>query len=89
MTEVSYSTSFRKAYKRRILSDRLLCERFVERLEIFKIDPFDLRLRTHKLSGRLEGLYSFRVDADVRVIFYFKEAQHAVFVDIGTHDEVY
>lgn len=52
-------------------------------------DPFDPRLRTHKLSGKLEGLWSFSVEFDVRVIFYFTEKDEAVFVDVGSHDEVY
>lgn len=32
---------------------------------------------------------SFSVDYDERVLFYFTEDGNAVFVDIGSHDEVY
>ena len=41
-----------------------------------------------KLSGKLEELWSFTIEHDLRVIFYFLEKDKVVFVDIGKHDEV-
>jgi mRNA-degrading endonuclease YafQ of YafQ-DinJ toxin-antitoxin module len=64
-------------------------EKFWERVQWFTANAHDSRLRTHKLSGELRGLWSFTVEYDVRVVFYFLPRQRAVFVDIGTHDEVY
>lgn len=53
-------------------------------------NPFDARLRTHKLSGRLKDAWAFSVEEDVRVVFTFEENRSkALFFDIGTHDEVY
>ncbi|HXG39251.1 MAG TPA: type II toxin-antitoxin system YafQ family toxin [Bacteroidota bacterium] len=89
MTRVTFSTSFRRAKRKRIDVDRTTEERFWEAVQVFMHDPFDPRLRTHKLSGKLEGLWSFSVEFDVRVIFYFTEKDEAVFVDVGSHDEVY
>jgi len=37
----------------------------------------------------MKNLWSFRVEYDMRIIFYFAGDNHAVLVDIGTHDEVY
>ena len=62
---------------------------FWERVESFVADPYDERLRTHKLSGKLKDLWSFSVAYDILVIFYFVGEQRAVFVDIGKHEEVY
>lgn len=53
------------------------------------MDPFALSLKTHKLSGKLKDLWSFSLDYDERILFYFTEDQKAVFLDIGSHDEVY
>lgn len=89
MTEVAFSTSFRRAFKRKIKGNALLETRFWERLEIFQNNPFDQRLRTHKLSGRLKELWSFTIEYDLRVVFSFLEGDRALFVDIGTHEEVY
>ncbi|MBD1846833.1 hypothetical protein H6F89_26185 [Cyanobacteria bacterium FACHB-63] len=46
-------------------------------------------MRTHKLSGKLKDYWSFSLEYDERVVFYFTEDGNAVFVDVGTHDEVY
>ncbi len=87
--KVSFDLAFKRAYRKRIAPSEKLKKRFNELLPIFITDPFDARLRTHKLSGKLEGLFSFRVDYDIRIVFYFESEDKAVFLDIGTHDEVY
>jgi len=89
MISVAFSSSFKRAYKRRIGANETLTKRFLSKLEVFQDDPFNKQLRTHKLSGRLTGLWSFSVEYDIRIIFYFKEEDKAVFIDIGTHDDVY
>jgi mRNA-degrading endonuclease YafQ of YafQ-DinJ toxin-antitoxin module len=38
---------------------------------MFVDEPFHPTLKTHKLSGKLEGAWSFIIDYDCRVIFYF------------------
>ncbi|MDH4128849.1 MAG: type II toxin-antitoxin system mRNA interferase toxin, RelE/StbE family [Spirochaetota bacterium] len=85
---VAFSSSFKKAFKKRV-SNNLLEEKFWLKLNIFINNPFDKSLRTHKLSGKLKDLWSFTVDYDLRVIFYFENDDNAIFIDIGTHDEVY
>ncbi len=88
--EVSFSNSFKKEFKKRIKSTNIEKE-FWFKLEIFMADPFDARLKTHKLSGKLKGSWSFSVEFDTRVIFFFtrEKPKKAVFIDIGTHHEVY
>ena len=87
--EVSFSSSFRRAFKKRIKGNADLETRFWQKTEQFTIDPFHQSLKTHKLSGKLKDLWSFSVGSSERVIFYFPEDGNAVFVDIGSHDEVY
>lgn len=88
--EISFSSTFKKAFKKRINS-KISESMFWERIEIFISDPYDARLKTHKLSGKLSDLWSFTVAYDLRIIFYFTKdkPKKAVFVDIGNHDEVY
>jgi addiction module RelE/StbE family toxin len=89
MIEVGFSASFKRAFKRRLKHQADARAKFWKTVEIFVHDPYDERLKTHKLSGQLKDLWSFRVEYDLRVIFYFTDDTKAVFVDIGTHDEVY
>ena len=58
----------------------------IRRENIFRQNPFDPRLKTHKLSGRLDGLYAFSVDYSYRVIFRFLDRKTVRFYEIGDHD---
>ncbi len=56
--------------------------------QIFKDNPFDARLRSHKihsLSARYKKtIYSAVIEGDMRVVFYI-EADVVWSVDVGTH----
>jgi mRNA-degrading endonuclease YafQ of YafQ-DinJ toxin-antitoxin module len=55
---------------------------------IFKVDPFDRRLKTHKihkLSAEYKAtIYSAVIEADLRVIFRIDD-DTVTTLDIGTH----
>lgn len=89
--EVAFSNSFKKALKKKVKTDPDVAKQFWTSLELFIVDPFNVSLRTHKLSGRLKHLWSFRINYNNRVVFYFTgdSPQKAVLTDIGTHEEVY
>ncbi len=88
--EVIFGDSFKKAFKKKIKGTDSEKE-FWTRLELYITNPFNEKLKTHKLSGKLKYLWSFSIEYDLRVIFYFTKGKpkKAVFVDIGNHDEVY
>jgi addiction module RelE/StbE family toxin len=89
MLEISFSDSFKRAFKKRIKGNENLERNFREKLEQFKDNPFDKSLKTHKLSGKLKDLWSFSLEYDQRVLFYFTDDGKVVFVDIGNHNQVY
>ena len=90
MTKLVWDAGFKRSYKKRISGNKLLKAKFHECLALFSLNPHDARLKTHKLSGKLNGLWAFSVSYDCRVIFVFIENYKSVlFIDIGTHDEVY
>ena len=88
--EVSFSSSFKKTFKKLIKSTELE-PNFWLRIDLFVTDPYNQKLKTHKLSGKLKDLWSFSLGYDLRVVFYFTKdkPKKAVLIDIGTHDEVY
>jgi mRNA interferase YafQ len=57
-------------------------------LRRFAADPRDPVLRTHRLRGDLDGFWALSVDDDLRVLFRW-DAEVALLVTIGSHDEVY
>ena len=85
MVKITFSSPFKKKVK----GKQNIESKYWEKVDIFNKNPFDSQLRTHKLSGKLEGMWSFTVEYDLWVVFYFLEKDKAVFVDIGKHDEVY
>ncbi len=89
--EVSFSSSFKKSAKKKFRANPELEDEFWVCVQMFIKNPFDPALKTHKLSGKLRLLWSFSIDFENRVVFYFTDQnpKQAVFVDIGTHGEVY
>lgn len=86
--KIKFSSSFKKSYEKRIKPNAILLKKCEEKLNIFIDNPYDPRLKTHKLSGKLENILSFSFDYDCRIIFYFEENE-IILIDIGSHDEVY
>ena len=89
MIEITFSPTFQRAFRKRIKGNTDLQAKFWQKIEQFQQDPFQPTLRTHKLSGKMKNTWSFSIEYDARVIFYFTDDGKAVFIDIGTHDEVY
>ena len=89
MTEIVPTSAFRKAFKRKVRGNKILEARFRDRVAVFQENPFDPRLRTHKIH-RLSAIfgktiYAVEVGADLRSIFYI-EADTVWSIRIGTHD---
>lgn len=80
--EVYYTSRFEREAKRVPHHLRPLVE---ERVELFKKNPFDSRLKTHKLTGKLKEYWSFYIDYRYRVLFEFVTANRAIFHSIGDH----
>ena len=59
MIKVIWDHSFKRAYKRNVKNNSEYKKRFWNAFEIFVKDPFDPKLKTHKLSGKLKGLWVF------------------------------
>jgi len=78
---IYYATSYRKAFKKYAQFNKLVDTK----IQIFKDNPFDSGLRTHKLSGSLDGYYSFSVNFSFRILFRFIDPRTVLFIDIGTH----
>jgi addiction module RelE/StbE family toxin len=87
--KVSWDQGFKRAYRKKVKNDAELKDRFWEAMEMLAKDPFQPRLRTHKLTGRLEGIWTFSISFDCRVIFKFLSKTEILLIDIGRHDEVY
>lgn len=84
--QVAFSSNFNKKVKK---IDARIANKFFERLELFKKDKFNPILNNHKLHGEHEGSSSINITGDFRAVFKHFGENHIVFLDIGTHSELY
>jgi addiction module RelE/StbE family toxin len=83
MIEIYPTSAFKKAYRKLPLNIKKKAER---QEEIFLVNPFDKRLKTHKLKGRLIGYWSYSIDRNYRILFRFINKNKVIYYDIGTHE---
>lgn len=81
--KIYYSSKFLKEYKHLPIKIKLLAEK---KETIFRKDPFNPKLKTHKLSGKLNEYYSFSIDFQYRIIFEFAKENIIWFHSVGTHE---
>lgn len=80
--KIKYSSTFLKSLKKFPKSQL----KFLRKQElIFRENPFDPRLKTHKLKGELEGFLSFSISYHWRIVFHFEYDDTIVFDNVGTH----
>lgn len=84
--KIVFDASFEKSFKnyKKKLSDKK-SDKLRERLIIFKNDPFDSRLKTHKLKGNLKNYWSFSINYSDRILFRFVDDKTVFFIDVGGH----
>ncbi|MDE1975219.1 MAG: type II toxin-antitoxin system mRNA interferase toxin, RelE/StbE family [Patescibacteria group bacterium] len=77
--------SFKKHFKR---MPKKVQSAFGERVGLLLKQPVHSILRNHPLKGRWQGCWSINVTGDIRAV-YKVQADMAIFIDIGTHDQLY
>ncbi len=80
---ILYLPKFEKQYKKLPVEVKNLAEK---KEKIFRQDPFDSKLKTHKLHGELNSFWSFSISYDYRIIFDFIDKKTVRFYSVGKHD---
>jgi len=81
--KIYYSSKFAREYKRLPRRVKTAAEK---KETVFRKDPFDKALKTHKLTGKLKEYYSFSIDYQYRIIFEFAGKDTVWFHSVGTHE---
>ncbi len=81
--EILYTAEFIRRFKK--LSSAVKNEA-LKREKLFKKDPFDPVLKTHKLKGKLKDCWAFSISHSQRIVFEFGTKDSIYFHTIGTHD---
>jgi mRNA-degrading endonuclease YafQ of YafQ-DinJ toxin-antitoxin module len=80
--KIYYSNKFAKEYKRLPVKIKRKAEK---QEKIFRLNPFDPCLKTHKLSGRLQEFWSFSIDYRHRIVFELVDSKTVWFHSVGSH----
>jgi len=86
---LQYSRKFLKHFNKRIVSNNKLSAQFNRKIKIFVQNPKNPSLKNHQLKGIKQHLHSFSIAKNFRVIYQQINKNHILFIDIGTHDQVY
>lgn len=86
MIDVLTTKNYDKSFKKK---DEFVQNKAIERIKLFRRDPFNVLLNNHALTGEHKNERSFNVTGDYRIIFYYANEKSVVLLDIGTHTELY
>lgn len=94
MRKLRFTVSFERAYRKCVRGDVALKKKVDSAIQQLEADAFASSLQTHKLGGKLQGLFACSCGYDCRIVFAIitdvtTEKEIILLVDIGTHDEVY
>ncbi len=81
--QIIYTNEFIRLFKKLPLGVK---KEAIKKESIFKKDPFDYRLKTHKLSGKLKDCYAFSVSYSDRIIVEFCKNDIVYFHSVGRHN---
>lgn len=81
--EIFTTSGFRRKFKK--LTPEIQTAA-VEKEKIFRENPFNPKLKTHKLHGKYQRYWTFSVTNIYRIMFDFIAEHTVAFIDIDTHD---
>lgn len=87
--KIELHSNFKKSYKKRIANNQTLVSQVAERLRLFQQNPQNPILHTHRLAGAKKDLRSFSVTGDIGIVYMLISKDKVIFLDIGSHNQVY
>ena len=94
MRKLVLTPKFKKTFSKFVRRNRRVQAAIEETLKQMEVDIFASNLGSHKLSGKLSGLWACSCGYDCRIVFALENDKEAdleviILLDLGTHDEVY
>lgn len=86
MVSVYYSNTFLRSAKK-LPKEQQTKLAFL--IGLVKENPFHPQLHSKNLSGKLSGLYSFRITREYRVTFKFNSPTEIQLVDVSHRKDIY
>lgn len=81
--KIFFTSRFEKAYRK---LPYFLKNKAKQKETVFRNNPFDKQLKTHKLGGKYNNYWSFSISGSHRIMFEFIDKNEVAFINIGDHD---
>lgn len=86
---IKLDSSYIKSFKKRIRNNSNLVLKTKQRIKLFDQNPRNPIIKDHQLTGDKKELRAFWITGDVRIIYFTVSKNEVLFIDIGTHNQVY
>ncbi|MDP3987872.1 MAG: type II toxin-antitoxin system mRNA interferase toxin, RelE/StbE family [Candidatus Levybacteria bacterium] len=80
---------FKKAYKKRVAQNPKLIALMSKRIKLFQNNPANKILKDHSLKGSKSKFRAFSITGDIRIVYLPISKERVIFLDVGTHNQVY
>ena len=87
--KIYLDSTYIKHHQKRILPNTNLSRKTTERIKLFKEDSRHSLLKDHALAGSRFGHRGFWITGDIRIIYERVSENEVLFLDIGSHNQVY
>lgn len=87
--KIYLDSTYIKHYHKRIAPNTNLNSKATERIKLFQEDTRNPVLKDHSLTGSHSGHRGFWITGNIRVIYERVGNEEVLFLDIGTHPQVY
>lgn len=88
MREVKTTSYFNRKLATFVIKHPDLRSKTLRVVDSLAENPFVQKHKTHVLSGRLKGLWGASINYHYRLVFMLTDSD-IVFINVGSHDEVY
>jgi len=87
--KIELHPDFRKSYRKRIKNNSKLVTKTKGRIKLFRDNSSNPALKDHTLKGSNNNIRAFSITGDFRIIYKRVSKDHVLFLDIGSHNQVY
>lgn len=87
--KITLDSSYIKSFKKRIRNNAKLALKTRERIKLFVQNSKNPIIKDHQLTGAMKDHRAFWITGDIRIIYFPVSKDEVLFIDIGTHNQVY
>ncbi len=87
--KITLDSSYLKSFKKRVRNNTKIALKTRQRIKLFIQNPQDPIIKDHQLTGGKKEFRAFWITGNIRIIYFPISKNEVLFIDIGTHNQVY